>query len=71
MERDIEVDKLNEMYEELSELENMMSQYKQMGYEFSTINELKKANVNTTINNITARLDKFKGIKQNPNKYLK
>lgn len=71
MERDIEVDKLNEMYEELSELETMMNQYKQMGYEFSTINELKKANVNTTINNITARLDKFKGIKQNPYKYLK
>ena len=71
MERDIEVDKMNKMYEELSGLETMMQQYKQMGYEFSTINELKKANNNNTVNNIMSKLNKFNGIKQNPYGNLK
>lgn len=71
MERDVEVDRMNKMYEELNELETMMQQYKQMGYEFSTINELKKANTNTTVNNIMSKLNKFNGIKQNPYGNLK
>ena len=71
MERDVEVDRMNKMYEELNELETMMQQYKQMGYEFSTINELKKANTNTTVDNIMSKLNKFNGIKQNPYGNLK
>lgn len=71
MERDMEVDKMNKMYEELNQLEEMMQQYQQMGYEFSTINELKKANTNTTVNNIMSKLNKFNGIKQNPYGNLK
>lgn len=71
MERDVEVDRMNKMYEELNELETMMQQYKQMGYEFSTINELKKANTNATVDNIMSKLNKFNGIKQNPYGNLK
>ena len=71
MERSMDTDKMNKMYEELNQLETMMQQYKQMGYEFSTINELKKANTNTTINNIMAKIDKLNGIKQNPYGNLK
>jgi hypothetical protein len=66
MERSVDTDKMNKMYEELNELETMMQQYKQMGYEFSTINELKKANTNTTVNNIMSKINKLNGIKQNP-----
>ena len=66
MERSVDTDKMNKMYEELNQLETMMQQYKQMGYEFSTINELKKANTNTTVNNIMSKINKLNGIKQNP-----
>ena len=36
-----------------------MKQYKQQGYEFSTMNELKKANKNGTIAGIDAIFDKY------------
>lgn len=55
-----ERDKLYGMYDELSKLEETMSYYKQEGYEFSTMNELKVANKNNTIGKIQAKLDRLK-----------
>lgn len=39
----VETDKTNRMYDHLTDVENAIAQYEQQGYEFSTINELKKA----------------------------
>ena len=39
----VESDKTNRMYDHLADVENAIAQYEQQGYEFSTINELKKA----------------------------
>lgn len=63
----IENDKLNKMYEDLDELETMMKQYEQKGYNFSTINELKKANNYSKIDDINATYNKIMGLKsKNP-----
>lgn len=57
---DVEKDKLYKMYDELDELENTINLYKQEGYEISTINELKRANKNATIDKVQAYLNKMK-----------
>jgi hypothetical protein len=64
----IENDKLSKMYEDLDELETMMKQYEQKGYNFSTINELKKANSYSKLDDITATYNKVMGLK-NKNPY--
>ncbi|MBR1386422.1 MAG: hypothetical protein IJ568_06300 [Bacilli bacterium] len=66
MDGNINTDKLNRMYDQLERLENTMQQYKQQGYQFSTINELKQANKNVSVEGIMARLNKLNGIKANP-----
>ena len=66
MNGNIDTDKLNRMYDQLDRLETMMKQYKQKGYEFSTINELKQANKNTAVENLKAKLNKLNGVKANP-----
>lgn len=69
MEGNINTDELNKMYDQLERLENMMKQYKQRGYQFSTMNELKKANKNASVEGIMAKLNKLNGMKSNP--YMK
>ena len=44
----------------------MMKQYEQRGYQFSTMNELKQANKNASVDSIMARLNKINGLKNNP-----
>ena len=66
MDGNIETDKLNRMYDQLDKLETMMKQYQQKGYQFSTMNELKQANKNVTVEAIMAKLNKLNGIKSNP-----
>ena len=66
MDGNVEVDKLNRMYDQLDRLETMMQQYKQQGYQFSTIAELKQANKNTAVENLKAKLNKLNGVKSNP-----
>ena len=66
MEGNINTDELNRMYDQLERLENMMSQYKQKGYQFSTMNELKQANKNSSVESIMAKLNKINGMKANP-----
>ncbi|MEE3417762.1 MAG: hypothetical protein VZQ62_00315 [Methanosphaera sp.] len=66
MDGNIDTDKLNRMYDQLERLENMMQQYQQRGYQFSTMNELKQANKNTSVEGIMARLNKLNGMKNNP-----
>lgn len=62
----IETDKLNRMYDQLESLENMMKQYEQKGYQFSTINELKQANKRPTVDKINTKLKKINNIRNNP-----
>ena len=69
MEGNIDTDKLNRMYDQLERLENMMQQYKQQGYQFSTMNELKQANKNASVESIMSKLNKLNGLKSNP--YIK
>ena len=66
MDANIDTDRLNRMYDQLERLENMMQQYEQRGYQFSTMNELKQANKNTQVSSIMARLNKINGMKSNP-----
>ena len=66
MESNIDTDKMNRMYKELDELETIMNQYQQQGFEFSTINQLKKANSNSTLKSVNATLSKLAGLKDNP-----
>lgn len=66
MNGNIDTDKLNRMYDQLDRLETMMKQYKQQGYQFSTIAELKQANKNTAVENLKAKLNKLNGVKANP-----
>jgi hypothetical protein len=66
MDGNIDEDRLNRMYDQLERLENMMQQYEQRGYQFSTMNELKQANKNTSVSSIMARLNKINGMKSNP-----
>lgn len=70
MEQNINTDELSRMYDELDELEMLMQQYKGMGYEFATINELKKANPNATTNRIMAQLNKMSNIDTEPFEYF-
>ena len=60
----VDSDKLNRSYEQITELQNLMKQYKQQGYEFSTIGELKKANKNSMIGKYDALFAKY-GISTN------
>ena len=71
MSGNIETDKLNKMYDDLEQLENIMAKYKDRGYEFSTIEELKKANSNYKIEQVIAKLNKYRGVKENPYSYIK
>ncbi len=66
MDQDINTDRLYKLYDELEQLETIMNQYKQKGVEFSTMNELKKANKNTQVSTLMAKLNKLNGIKKNP-----
>ena len=66
MEGNINTDEINRMYDQLERLENMMKQYKQRGYQFSTMNELKQANKNSSVDAIMAKLNKINGMKANP-----
>lgn len=66
--QDIDTDRLYKMYEELEQLENTVKQYRQRGYKFSTMNELKKANRNGNIESLMSKLNKLNGIKRNPYK---
>ena len=62
----IENDKLSKMYDDLEELENIMAKYKDRGYEFSTINELKKSNANYKLEQLMSKLNKLNGARENP-----
>ena len=61
---------MNKMYEELDELETIMSQYQQQGFEFSTMNQLKKANSNSTLKSVNTTLSKLAGLKANPHSIM-
>lgn len=60
----VNTDRLNRSYEQIEDLQNLMKQYEQKGVEFSTINELKKANKNGTIEGLDALFNKY-GIETN------
>lgn len=66
MDNNIDTDKINRMYDQLERLENLMKQYEQRGYQFSTMNELKQANKNSSVDAIMAKLNKLNGMKANP-----
>lgn len=57
--KNVDTDKLSRSYEQIEELQNLMKQYNQQGYEFSTMNELKKANKNGTISGLDALFNKY------------
>ena len=59
----VDTDKINRQYEEIEELQNLMKQYEQEGYEFSTMTELKKANKNGTVAGLNSIFAKY-GIDQ-------
>lgn len=63
----IDTDKLSRSYDEITNLQNLMKQYEQKGYQFSTMSELKKANKNGTIEGINAIFNKY-GINTNNSK---
>jgi hypothetical protein len=63
IDRNIETDRLNSMYDELDRLEQLISKYKDKGYDFSNENELIKANDNSTIKKVNAVMDKIRGKK--------
>lgn len=63
MQKNVDTDRINRQYEELDELQNLMKQYEQEGYTFSTINELKKSNKNNTIAELNSIFAKY-GINQ-------
>lgn len=66
MTQNVNDDKLYKMYRDLDELETIMQQYKGRGYEFSTINELKKANKHPKIEEIMAKINRLNGVRENP-----
>ena len=67
----IETDKLNKMYDDLDELETLMKQYEQRGYQFSTINELKRANNYNKLDEINSTYNKLMGLSnKNPYSYV-
>lgn len=55
----VDTDRLNRSYEQIEELQNLMKQYKNQGYQFSTMTELKQANKNGTIAGIDAIFAKY------------
>ena len=59
MTNSVDADKLNRSYEKIEDLQNAVKQYQQKGYQISTINELKKANKNKKLANISAILAKY------------
>lgn len=59
MENNVDRDRINRMYDEIDELKNMMKQYEQEGYEFSTMTELRKANKNNTVAGLDAIFAKY------------
>ncbi len=69
MEGNIDTDRIGRMYDQLDRLENMMKQYEQQGYQFSTMTELKQANKNSSVEGIMAKLNKLNGMRSNP--YMK
>ena len=69
MEGNIDTDRIGRMYDQLDRLENMMKQYEQQGYQFSTMTELKQANKNSSVESIMAKLNKLNGMRSNP--YMK
>lgn len=71
MKQSVDKDKLYKMYDDLDELETIMNQYQQKGYQFSTMNELKAANKNKKLDDIMAKLNKLNGIKKNPYSMVK
>lgn len=63
MQQNVDTDRISKMYDEIDELKNMMKQYEQEGYQFSTMTELRKANKNNTVAGINAIFAKY-GIDQ-------
>ncbi len=55
----VDTDKLNRQYDEINELKTMMKQYQQEGYEFSTMNELKRANKNGVVGKYNSLFSKY------------
>ena len=68
MDNNIENDKLFKTYDEINQLEDIMKQYKQKGYTFATITELKQANKNDKLLGIEAIFNKY-GITNGNTKY--
>lgn len=60
----VDTDKLSRSYEQIEDLQNLMKQYQQKGYQFSTMSELKKANKNNTIAGLDALFAKY-GVGEN------
>lgn len=59
MENNVDTDRISKMYDEIYELRNMMKQYEQEGYQFSTMTELRKANKNNTVSKLDAIFAKY------------
>lgn len=59
MTNNVDTDKLNKSYKQIDDLKNLMKQYEQKGYQFSTMSELKKANQNGTIAGLDALFAKY------------
>lgn len=59
MQKNIDTDKLSRQYDELEQLQTMMKQYQQEGYEFSTMNELKRANKNGVVGKYSSLFSKY------------
>ena len=57
--KNVDTDKLTRSYQQIDELQNLMKQYQQKGYQFSTMQELKKANKNGTISGLDALFAKY------------
>lgn len=68
MDNNVENDKLFKTYDEINQLEEIMKQYKQKGYTFATITELKQANKNDKLLGIEAIFNKY-GITTGNTKY--
>lgn len=68
MTQNVETDKLFKLKDELDHLNTVMKQYEQKGVEFSTMNELKKANSNLQMNKLMSKLRKYSDVKKNPYK---
>lgn len=58
----IDTDKMYKTYQDIDDLQELIKQYEQKGYNIASINELKKANNNGVVANINAIFNKY-GIK--------